>query len=130
MGIYVKLSEVDTVEQVVVSVEPIDGFIEVALEPRYSMVDVGYMMLVNGVLVPRPVSPKPYSDSGKIIVPPCPEGTLITVLDQSGHEVMAMIVAENDDHEETFEFVDAGTYRVEVEAPSPHIYSFAEVTIE
>lgn len=129
MGYYIKVNEQLIVQEAKFTTVQPDGFVPVE-DANLNLVDLANMMLVEGVLVPRPVSPKPYSDSGKIIVPPCPEGTLITVLDQSGHEVMAMIVAENDAHEETFEFVDAGTYRVEVEAPFPHIYSFAEVTIE
>ena len=130
MGYFIKLNDQNMVQEATFAQAAPDNFVEVDLPQPFNITDLANMMLVNGVLVPRPVSPKPYSDSGKIIVPPCPEGTLITVLDQSGREVMAMIVAATDDHEETFEFVDAGTYRVEVEAPSPHIYSFTEVTIE
>lgn len=129
MGYYIKVNDQLIVQEAKFTTVQPDGFIPVE-DANLNLVDLANMMLVEGILVARPKSPQPYLSDGKIIVPPCPAGTVISVLDQSGHEVMATIVAENDDHEETFEFVDAGTYRVEVEAPFPHIYSFTEVTIE
>lgn len=129
MGYYIKVNDQLIVQEAKFTTVQPDGFVPVD-DANLNLVDLANMMLVDGILVPRPKSPQPYSSDGKIIVPPCSEGTMINVFDQSGHEVLATIITETDDYEETFEFVDAGTYRVEVEAPFPHLTTFAEVRIE
>ena len=140
MGYFVKLNEQGIVQEAVSTSGQPEGFMRVVVDQPgdgeiqppvpVTLYELSNMMLVEGILVSRPKSPQPYSSDGKIIVPPCSEGTTINVFDQTGQEVMATIIAETDDHEETFEFIDPGTYRVEVEAPFPHLPTFAEVVIE
>jgi hypothetical protein len=129
MKVYVKTDEAGIVEQVNVSADPVEGFTEVVLEPGYTIADVGYMMKLNGVLVPRPFSPVPYVENNQIIVPPCPIGTKISVSDVVGHEVMGIFITESDELPEEISFPDPGRYRVEVQAPFPHIYSAIELEI-
>lgn len=130
MGYFIKLNDQNIVQEATFTHDAPEGFVPVELTGPFDLTDLANMMLEGEVLIPRPVSPQPYASDGKIVVPPCPEGTIITVLDQSGLEVMEFITAEIDDYAETFEFSDAGTYRVEVEAPFPHVPAFAEVGIE
>lgn len=128
MGYYIKIDEQMLVQEVKSTTVPPDGFIAVE-GGNLSLLELANCMLVEGVLVLRPVSPEPYVENGQIIVPPCPIGTEISVSDVLGHEVMGIITTESDELPEEISFPDPGRYRVEVQAPFPHIYSAIELEI-
>lgn len=111
----------------VVPGEPGAGQVRTGQVPLLS--ELAEMMLVEGVLLPRPRSPQPYMAGARIIVPPCPEGTVITVCDMVGLEIMGEIITGTDDQDEVIELPDPGKYVVEVQAPPPFVMSKLELEI-
>jgi|UPI00055A017B hypothetical protein len=125
---FIKVGVDGMVQQAMLSRVAQDGFSEV-IGPQMSLQELAECMVVEGALIPRPLSPQPYVDGSQIIVPPCPEGTVITVFDINGLEIMGEIITVTDDQDEVIELPDPGKYVIEVQAPVPFLITKLEVHV-
>jgi hypothetical protein len=77
--------------------------------------------IVEGVLVPRPVSPVPQGIPNGYRLAACPAGSQIFIYDFESGEVIFQTVIEADDADFDFALPDAGRYVIEVDAPLPFV---------
>lgn len=99
--------------------------------PGYSgpINDLARMMVLEGVLQPRPLSPAVVSSGTVHTVSGMPAGTVIEVYDLTGGEIMGTMTAAADDAVQEITLPDAGSYRIEITAPPPHLMTAVEVTV-
>ena len=77
--------------------------------------------MVEGALVPRPVSPVPQDIPDGYRLADCPAGSQIFIHDEIGGEVIFQTVIETDGADFDFALPDAGRYVIEVAAPLPFV---------
>ncbi|QBR35414.1 hypothetical protein ETW23_03925 [Leisingera sp. NJS201] len=83
---------------------------------------------LDGFLVPRPQPPLPVRIPGGWQVGGCPLGTGIAVYDVTGGEILDYFTASSGGQDYEFALPDAGTYRLEIDAPDP--FTDVKLTIE
>ena len=84
---------------------------------------------VNSLLLKRPLSPQPYQDGNRIIIPSCIAGTKLEVFDISGDEIMGVVITQDDGIDEELEFPSVGDYCIEVTSPLPYLQTKLEFTV-
>ena len=77
--------------------------------------------MVEGALVPRPVSPVPQGIPDGYRLADCPAGSQIFIHDFESGEVIFQTVIETDGADFDFALPDAGSYVIEVDAPRPFV---------
>lgn len=125
MKSYVIFNENGTVASAGVGKYPPAG--SVSFQPPLQPSALAAMMLV-----PRPQSPAPIWDAGAstLTIPPVPEGTVVTISDLSGGEMMAELIADEDDWSEVIEITDPGSYSCEIAVPLPYLPREIQITVE
>lgn len=81
------------------------------------------------MLVDRPIGPHISVFGNEVSVGPCPVGTVIEIFDIIGSERMDKIVTSVADYTETFQFVDSGTYAIDVQPPIPALPSEQRIIV-
>ncbi|MEP1611122.1 MAG: hypothetical protein ABJL72_04290 [Roseobacter sp.] len=77
------------------------------------------MLTPEGNMSERPVSPAVVSSGSVHTIEDCPIGTIITVFDEIGEEVMGEITTTLLEQTETIELPDTGEYLIHIQAPLP-----------
>lgn len=103
---------------------------EVLVPGRPSVRDLCRMMLSGSALVDRPSLPVPVQSSSTVTLSGLPLGTVVEVIDASGDEVMAELVADTEGWGDDIVMASNGAYQIELLPPAPYLeLSFAfEVT--
>lgn len=134
MGYFVKLLSTGAVQGTAVNRIATEGYLQVigAGTPAEGEVLAGVPLSVpalatsylsEGVLVPRPVTPKPERLGTVLTFPSYPAGTVIVIADQTGGEVLLNHVVEDGEPALVVDLPDAGVYVIEAAQPFPFIES-------
>ncbi|GGA23880.1 hypothetical protein [Neptunicoccus cionae] len=140
MGYFVKLSSTGAVDSTAVNRIATEGYLQVigAGTPAEGEVLAGVPLsvpalatsyLLEGVLVPRPVTPKPVLLGTVLTFPSYPAGTVIVIADQTGGEVLLDHAVEDGAAALVVDLPDAGVYVIEAAQPFPFIDSELRVIL-
>lgn len=115
------LSEDGNSVEAVVSADALPDEAAIELPVGFDLTRVLRSYVSAGELVPRPQVPPPVQVAASVEVADCPPGTVITVHDVLGGEVLASITTDEAAPGVAFSLPDPGLYQIEIAPQFPYL---------